>query len=108
MQNGTTGGKPRKPRATAPASPVRLEVYVQPRASRTELAGLHDGVIKIRVAAPAVESAANRALVRFVASLLRLAARDVRLVSGATGRRKVLEIHGPSREAVAAALGAAQ
>jgi uncharacterized protein YggU (UPF0235/DUF167 family) len=46
---------------------VRVEVYIQPRASKTEVAGMHDGVIKIRVAAPAVENAANLALVEFVA-----------------------------------------
>jgi len=46
--------------------PVRIEVYVQPRASKTELAGLHDGVIKIRIAVPAIENAANRALIDFI------------------------------------------
>ncbi len=104
MNRQVAGGKPGGAQAAGAAAPVRLEVYVQPRASRTELAGRHDGLIKIRIAAPAVESAANRALVEFVASRLQLAKRDVRLVSGAAGRRKVLEIHGSSREAVAAAL----
>jgi uncharacterized protein YggU (UPF0235/DUF167 family) len=44
---------------------VRLEVYIQPRASKSEVAGMRDGVIKIRVAAPAVENAANLALMEF-------------------------------------------
>jgi uncharacterized protein len=39
--------------------PVRFAVYIQPRASRTELAGRHGDAIKIRVTAPAVENAAN-------------------------------------------------
>lgn len=84
-------------------APVRLEVYVQPRAARTELAGLHDGVIKIRVAAPAVENAANRALVDFVAQRLGIAKRSVRLVAGGTSRKKLLEIDGVGAEAIAAA-----
>jgi len=46
---------------------ARLDVYIQPRASRSEFAGMHDGVIKIRIVAPAVENAANLALVEFVA-----------------------------------------
>jgi uncharacterized protein (TIGR00251 family) len=71
---------------------TRLEVYIQPRASKTELAGLHDGLIKIRVAAPAVENAANRALTEFIAERLGLARRAVRIAAGATSRRKVLEI----------------
>jgi len=85
--------------------PVRLEVYVQPRASRTELAGTHDGMIKIRIAAPAVENAANRALLDFVAQQLGIAKRCVRVISGGTSRRKLLEIDGVTAEAIAERLG---
>jgi uncharacterized protein len=77
-----------------PMAVARLDVYVQPRASRTELAGLHDGRIKVRVAAPAVENAANQALTEFIAERLGLPRRSVRVTAGATSRRKVLEIEG--------------
>lgn len=80
---------------------ARLEVYVQPRASKTELAGLHDGLIKIRIAAPAVENAANLALIEFVAKRLGIAKRCVRVASGATSRRKVLEVDGVSAGEIA-------
>jgi uncharacterized protein len=83
--------------------PIRLAVYIQPRASKTELAGRHDGSIKIRIAAPPVDHAANRALIEFVAECLGIAARKVRIVSGATSRRKVLEIDGATATAIAAA-----
>ncbi len=82
-----------------------LEVYIQPRASKTELAGMHDGVIKIRIAAPAVENAANEALVQFVAHHLGIAKGCVRIVSGHTSRRKVLEIEGVMPGTIAATLG---
>jgi len=85
--------------------PVRLEVYVQPRASKTELAGKHDGVIKIRIAAPAVENAANRALVEFVAQRLGIAKRSVHVVSGGASRKKVLEIEGVTSELIVKRLG---
>jgi uncharacterized protein (TIGR00251 family) len=85
--------------------PVRIEVYVQPRASKTELAGLHDGVIKIRIAAPAIENAANRALIDFIAQHLGIAKRSVRVVSGGASRRKVLEIDGVTADVIAATLG---
>jgi uncharacterized protein (TIGR00251 family) len=85
--------------------PVRLEVYIQPRASKTELAGMHDGVIKIRIAAPAVENAANRALIDFIAQHLGIAKRCVRVVSGGASRRKVLEIDGVTANVIAATLG---
>ena len=79
----------------------RLEVYIQPRASKSEVAGMHDGVIKIRIAAPAVDNAANLALAEFVADQLGIAKRSVRIVSGGACRRKVLEIDGVTREEIA-------
>ena len=84
--------------------PVRLEVYIQPRASKTELAGMHDGVIKIRIAAPAIHNAATRVLIDFIAQHLGIAKRCVRLVSGSISRRKVLEINGVTADVITAAL----
>jgi uncharacterized protein (TIGR00251 family) len=84
--------------------PVRIEVYIQPRASKTELAGTHGGLIKIRIAAPPVENAANLALIGFIAQHLGIAKRCVRVVSGAASRRKILEIDGLSTEAILATL----
>ena len=79
---------------------VRIEVHVQPRASKTELAGLHDGRLKIRLAAPPVDGAANAALVEFIADKLGIAKSRVRVVAGATSRRKVVEVEGVSEEMV--------
>jgi len=93
------------PEAQHLTSTVRLAVYIQPRASRTELAGRHDGAIKIRIAAPAVENAANRALIDFIAQQLGIAKSCVRLVSGASSRRKILEVHGVAPELMASRLG---
>jgi uncharacterized protein (TIGR00251 family) len=83
---------------------TRICVYVQPGASKTQIAGMHDGLIKVRVAAPPVEGAANQALVEFLAKRLRIPKSRVRVVSGLTSRRKVLEIEGVSQDAIAASL----
>ncbi|HMD73184.1 MAG TPA: DUF167 domain-containing protein [Steroidobacteraceae bacterium] len=83
---------------------VRIGVYVQPRASRTELAGIHGGAIKIRIAAAALDNAANLALIEFVAARLGIAKRCVRLIAGAKDRNKVLEIESVTEEAVRAAI----
>ncbi|MEN9706045.1 MAG: hypothetical protein RLZZ393_1924 [Pseudomonadota bacterium] len=85
----------------------RLSVYVQPRASRNELAGLHDGCLKVRITAPPVEGAANEALVRLIAGELGLPHRNVSVVAGSSGRRKILEIEGAT-DAQFAALESAQ
>jgi hypothetical protein len=53
-----------------------------------------DGILRVRVAARPVDGAANEALCRLVADALRIARGRVSLRSGATGRRKVLEIVG--------------
>jgi uncharacterized protein (TIGR00251 family) len=85
---------------------VRIDIYVQPRASRTMLAGTHDGCVKIRLAAPPVDGAANAALLEFVAQRLGIAKSSVRIVAGQSSRRKVVEIEGISRAAVLAAFAA--
>ena len=83
---------------------VRVEVYIQPRAAKSELAGMHGDSIKIRIAAPPVDNAANQALIEFMAERLGIAKRRVRVVSGATSRKKVLEIDDVSAERITAAL----
>lgn len=75
-------------------SSVRVAVYIQPRAKRTEVAGRHGSDLKIRVAAPPIDQAANQALLAFIAQRLGVRQRDIRLIAGATSRRKVLEIEG--------------
>lgn len=77
-------------------SAVRIDIYVQPRAARTEVVGPHGDAIKLRVAAPPVEGEANREVVRFLAKTLGVPAAAVELVSGETGRRKVVEVTGLS------------
>ena len=67
---------------------------VQPRASRTELAGRHGDALKVRLAAPPVDGAANEALARFLAERLDVSRSAVRLAAGATGRTKVLDVTG--------------
>jgi uncharacterized protein len=83
---------------------TRIDVYVQPRASRTMLAGMHDGCIRIRLAAPPVDGAANTALIEFVAERLGIARSRVRIVSGQSARRKRLEIDGMTLAEITAAL----
>ncbi|HEY8537555.1 MAG TPA: DUF167 domain-containing protein [Steroidobacteraceae bacterium] len=79
---------------------VRFEVYVQPRASKTAVAGMHDGRLKVRLAAPPVDGAANAELVRFVAECLGVSKSEVRIVAGESSRRKLLEVPGSDASAI--------
>ncbi len=72
--------------------PIRFEVRVQPRASRNELAGIKEGVLRVRLQAPPVDGAANEALVAFMADQLGVPRRLVRIISGFGSRNKVLEV----------------
>jgi uncharacterized protein (TIGR00251 family) len=83
---------------------ARISVYVQPRASKTEVAGMYGDSLKIRVAAPPVDNAANAALIEFIAAKLGIAKRSIRIVAGAAGRRKVVEIDDVTLAAVTAVL----
>jgi uncharacterized protein len=71
-----------------------IEVHVQPGASRSEVVGLHDGRLKIRLRARAVEGQANAALVEFLAAELGVARRDIRIDAGLTSRRKRVIVEG--------------
>lgn len=86
------------------ADSARINVYVQPRASKTVVAGMHDGCIKIRLAAPPVDGAANAALIEFVAEQLGIAKSRVRITAGMTSRRKTIEVDGVTAEQIAGAL----
>jgi uncharacterized protein YggU (UPF0235/DUF167 family) len=65
-------------------------------------------MVKIRIAARPVDSAANRALIEFVAATLSVPKRSVAVVAGTSHRRKLLEISGVSAELVARKLSAAE
>lgn len=84
---------------------LHLRVKVQPRAARTEVAGLLGGELKVRVAAPPVDDAANEELLRFLAKTLGLPRAAVHLVRGRTSGHKVLAIAGLTAAEAARRLG---
>lgn len=73
---------------------------VQPRASTTELAGLYGDALKVRLAAPPVDGAANEALVIFLAKIFSVSRHDVRILAGETARSKLIEIRGITEDHV--------
>lgn len=81
---------------------ARFAVRITPRSAIERVEEVVDGVLKVRVMAPAVEGAANAALIRLLADELGVGRRDVRIVAGASSRQKLVVIDGVDPEAIVA------
>ena len=84
----------RASRVSAHAAGSVLSVVVAPRAARSTIEQLADGAIQIRVTAPPVDGAANAALLRFLADRLDVPRSRLKIISGASSRRKHIIVGG--------------
>jgi len=73
-----------------------LKIRVNPRSSRNQINGWRDDVLQIKLTAPPVEGAANKAVLEFLAEQLGIKKSQIALVSGSTSREKIIEITGLS------------
>jgi uncharacterized protein (TIGR00251 family) len=76
---------------------LTLHILVQPRASRSEIVGPHGDALKVRLAAPPVDGAANEELVRLLAREYGVPRGAVEIVSGLSSRRKTVRVLGVKR-----------
>ena len=79
---------------------ARISVQVQPNAKRNELLGFRDGVLYLKIAAPAVQGRANTGLIEYLAEVLGLPKSRITVEKGAASRRKLVDISGTDPEAV--------
>ncbi len=87
------------------AGGVRITIKVQPRASASSVEGLHGDALKIRLAAPPVDGAANEALRHLLGEILQRPKSAIQVRSGLASRRKVVEVMGISPPEAARRLG---
>jgi uncharacterized protein (TIGR00251 family) len=91
----------RKPQFSDARRGAAITVKVTPRAKKTAVAGvMDDGTIKIKIAAPPVDGAANKALIEFLAEALGLPRSQVDIVAGESSERKLVSLVGISPETV--------
>ena len=83
---------------------VEIRIHLQPRASKTEIVGLHGGAVKIRIAAPPEGGRANAELCRFLARQLGLSQQSVQVISGVGSRQKRVFIRGRTLIEIGASL----
>jgi len=74
------------------ADGILLSIKLQPRSSANQIVGQHGELLKIKITAPPVDSAANEALVAFLAKRLDVPKGNIELVRGQTSRQKTILI----------------
>lgn len=79
---------------TESADGVTLPLRVSPRARRSAIDGVVEGALRVRIAAPPVEGAANKAVSAYLARVLGVPRRDVSLLAGEQSRQKVVRVGG--------------
>lgn len=73
---------------------LTFKVQVVPRASRSEIIGEHNGALRVRIAAPPVDGAANEELVRTISRALGVKRGAVEIIGGQTSKTKQLRVTG--------------
>ncbi len=79
---------------TLPDSTLLLSLYVQPRSSRNELAGLHGDALKLRLTTPPVDGKANKAVIAFLSKLFKIPKSAIIIKSGLHSRSKKVLLAG--------------
>jgi uncharacterized protein (TIGR00251 family) len=87
---------------------VRFDVRVKPRAPRTKIVGVKEGALQIAVAAAPVDGEANAEVARGLAAVFDVPTRNVAVVAGQTGKRKIVEVRSIDAAAARAKLAAYQ
>ena len=84
---------------------VEIVIHAQPRASRSEVVGLHGDALKVRLAAPPVDGAANLELIRVMAKVLGVPKSSVEVTRGYSSKSKVVRVAGLAVDVARAQLG---
>jgi uncharacterized protein (TIGR00251 family) len=80
------------------AGAVIFSVKVVPRSSRTAIAGILNGMLKIKLAAAPEKGKANQALIEFLADTIDIKKNAIKITSGLTSPVKTIEITGVSEK----------
>lgn len=75
---------------------VRLSIHVRPRSSRSAILGVREGVLEVALTSPPADGEANSELLGLLARSLGVRRGDLAIVTGASGRNKLIEANGVS------------
>jgi uncharacterized protein len=85
-------------RLTADKDAITFTVRAQPRATKSAIVGEVEGALKLKLAAPPIDGAANEELIRFLAKLFAVPRRNISILSGTTVKTKIIRIAGLSHQ----------
>ncbi len=74
---------------------LRLRIFLQPKASRDQIAGVHDGELKVSITAPPVDGQANAHLLKFLSKIFKVPKSAIVLEKGELSRHKQILIPAP-------------
>jgi len=77
---------------------VIFTVRVVPRASRSEIVGEYNGALKIRIASPPVDGAANEELIKVLSKFFGVSKTSTEIISGQTSKQKQVRVNGLNRQ----------
>jgi uncharacterized protein len=83
---------------------IGFAVRVVPRSSKSEIVGEHDGALKVKLASPPVDGAANDELVKLLAKSFGVPRSSVEIVSGHASKTKTVRVRGAAQDKIAAVL----
>ncbi len=76
---------------------IVLRLYIQPKASRDNIVGIHGDELKIAITAPPVDGKANAHLIKFLSKQFKVAKSSIDIEKGELGRHKQVRIHSPNQ-----------
>ena len=74
-----------------------LDLFIQPKASRDQVQGVHGDEQQVAITAPPVDGQANSHLIKYLAKQFKVAKGQVQIVRGELGRHKTVTIHAPKQ-----------
>jgi len=87
------------------AQGAQFVLRVQPRSSRNAIAGVIGDAVKLAITAPPVDGKANQAVIDFLAKLFSVPKSSITILSGETGRNKLIAVRSLTAEQVRKLLG---
>lgn len=78
------------------AHTLLLTLHIQTRAKKTEVVGLHDGALKLKLAAAPIDGKANAVLLKFLANCFQVPRNQITLRQGDKSRHTIVAIHAPT------------